>query len=77
MICFRQIWLLHKLYYLVNMFSMKHDVSICNISIERTICRLHGCIKTTKLHNLINHNTNLNDPWLRTLDHNSFHKSQH
>ena len=25
-----------------------------------------------KLHNLINHNTNLNDPWLRTLDHNSF-----
>ena len=24
------------------------------------------------LHNLINHNTNLSDTWLRTLEHNSF-----
>ena len=36
------------------------------------LCRLHGGIKTAKLHNLINHNTNLNDLWLRTLEHNSF-----
>ena len=24
-----------------------------------------------RLYNLINHNTNLGDPWLRTLEHNS------
>ena len=42
------------------------------ISMERKICRVHGGIKTAKLHNLINHNTNLCDPWLRTLRHNSF-----
>ena len=35
------------------------------------MCRLHGGINT-RLHILINHNTNLNDSWLRTLDHNSF-----
>ena len=55
----------------VNIVS-KNDVSMCNISMERKICRLHGGMKTTILHNLINHNTNLNDPWLRSLDHNSF-----
>ena len=63
MICFRRIWLLLKLYYLVIIFSMKYDVSMSNISIERKICRLHGGIKTTRMRNLINHNTNLNDPW--------------
>ena len=36
------------------------------------LCRLHGGIKTTILHNLIDHNTNLNGPWLWTLGHNSF-----
>ena len=80
MICFRRIWLLCKFYYLVIIFSMKNGVSMCNISMERKICRLmerkicclHGGMKTTILHNLINHNTNLNDPWLRSLDHNSF-----
>ena len=36
------------------------------------MCRLHSGIKTTISHNLINHNTNLCDPWLRTLEHNSF-----
>ena len=72
MICFRRIWLLRKFYYLVIIFSMKNDVSMCNISMERKICSLHGGMKTTILHNLINHNTNLNDPWLRSLDHNSF-----
>ena len=39
---------------------------------ERKICRLHGGIKTKILHYLMTHNINLNDPWLRTLDHNSF-----
>ena len=68
----RRIWSLRKLYNLVIILNMKNDVSTCNISIEWKIGRLHGCIKTTILHNLINHNTNLNDHWLRTLDHNSF-----
>ena len=72
MICFRRIWLLRKFYYLVIIFSMKNDVSMCNISMEWKICRLHGGMKTTILHILINHNTNLNDPWLRSLDHYSF-----
>ena len=51
---------------------MKHDVSMCNISMERKICMLHGGIKTAKLHNLINQNTNLNSTKLRTLDLISF-----
>ena len=71
MTCFRRIWLLRKFYYLVIILSMKHDVSMCNITMERKMCRLHGGIRTTRLHHLINHNINLNDPWLRTLDHNS------
>ena len=60
MFCFCRIWLLRKFYYLVIIFSMKNDVSMCNISMEQKICRLHGGIKTTILHNLINHNINLN-----------------
>ena len=59
---FRRIWLLHKCYYLVIIFSMNHDVSMFNISIELKIFHLHAGIKTTRLHNLKNHNTNLNDP---------------
>ena len=39
---------------------------------EQKIGRLRNGIKTTRLHNLINHNTYLCDPWLRTLEHNSF-----
>ena len=45
---------------------------VCNISMEQKICRLHGGIKTIRLHNLINHNTNLSDPWLRKLEHTIF-----
>ena len=41
MICFCPIWLLRKFYYLVIIFSMKNDVSMC-ISMEWKICRLHG-----------------------------------
>ena len=59
MFCFCRIWLLRKFYYLVIIFSMKNDVSMCNISMEQKICRLHCGIKTTILHNLINHNINL------------------
>ena len=51
---------------------MKNDVCMCNISMEREICCLHDGIKTSRLHNLINHNTNLCDPWLRTLEQNYF-----
>ena len=47
---------------------MKHDVCMCNIAMEQKIVG----IKITRLHNLINHNTNLSDPWLRTLEHKSF-----
>ena len=36
------------------------------------MCRLYGGIRTTILHNLINHNTTLSDPWLKTLEHNYF-----
>ena len=39
---------------------------------EWKICRLHGGIKSIRLHNLQIHNTILSDPWLRTLEHNSF-----
>ena len=51
---------------------MKHEVCMCNISMERKICRLHGGIKTTRLHNLINQNTILSYPRLKTLEANSF-----
>ena len=51
---------------------MKHDVCMCNISMEGKICRLHCGIKNTRLHILINYNINLNDPWLRTLELDSF-----
>ena len=39
--------LLRKFYYmhLINIFSMKHDVCMCNISMERKSSRLHGGIK--------------------------------
>ena len=75
MICFRRVWLLRKFYYLVTIVRMKNDVSMCNISMELKICHLHDDIKTPILHNLINHNTNINDPWLSTLDQNSFQTS--
>ena len=51
-------------------------MSMCNILMKRKICRLHGGITTTKLLNLINHNANLNDPSVMTLDHNSFQTCQ-
>ena len=44
---------------------------MCNISMEWKIYLLHDGIKTTRLHNLINHNTNLSDPWLRRPEHNT------
>ena len=39
---------------------------------KHKICRQHGGIRNTKLLNSTSANTNLNDPWLRKLDHNSF-----
>ena len=51
---------------------MKHDVYMCNISMEWKMCRIHGGIKTTILHNLINHNTTLSDPWLKALEQTYF-----
>ena len=72
MVLFRQIWLLRKFYYLMNIFSVKNEVCMCNISMEWKICRLHGGIKSIRLHNLQIHNTILSDPWLRTLEHNFF-----
>ena len=65
-------WLLPKFYYLIYIFSMKNDLCMCNISMEQNICRLQGDIKMTRLQYLINHITNLCDPWLWTLEHNSF-----
>ena len=50
---------------------MKNEVCMCNISMERKFCHPHGGITTIRLHNFINHNTNLSDPWLRTVEHNS------
>ena len=57
---------------LINIFCMKYEVCVCNISMQWKICCLHDGIKTVRLHHLINHNINLNDPWLRTVEHNSF-----
>ena len=51
---------------------MKHDVCMRNISMGRKMCRLLDGIENDKLHNLINHNTNISDPWSRTLEHNYF-----
>ena len=45
MICFRRIWLLRKFYYWVIIFSMNNDVSVCNISMEWTICHQREGIK--------------------------------
>ena len=42
---FRRIRLLHKLYYLINILSMKNEVYMCYISTELNFCRLHGGIK--------------------------------
>ena len=55
---------------LINIYSMENEVRISYISMERKICRLHCGKKGIRLYNLINHNINLGDPWLRT--HNSF-----
>ena len=54
-------------YYLKCIFSMKSEVFICNISMEWNIYRLHDGIKAIRLHSSINHNTNLNEQWLRIL----------
>ena len=51
---------------------MKHGVSMCNISMEWKLCRLHGGIKKIRLHNLIDRITKLSDPWLNILEHNNF-----
>ena len=48
---------------------MKNEVFMCNISMERKICRLHDGIKAVRLHSSINHNAYLNDQWLRILEH--------
>ena len=45
---------------------------MCNISMGGKICRLHDGIKTTRLHDLINHNTDLSNPCLQRLIHYSF-----
>ena len=42
---------------LLNIFSMKNEVYMCNISMERKFCRLHDGIKWIRLHNLMNHNS--------------------
>ena len=47
---------------------MKYEVCVCKISMEWKIGCLHGGIKTVSLHHLINHNINLSDPWLRTVN---------
>ena len=67
----RRIWLLRNFYYLINIFSMDYEVCMCNISMELKMCRLHGGIEIDKII-FINHNTNLNDPWLMTLENNYF-----
>ena len=36
--------LLHKSYYLINIFSMKNEVCMCNLSMKRKICFLHDGI---------------------------------
>ena len=50
---------------------MKHDVCMCNINATEHLSPTWWH-KTTGLHNLINLITNLSDPRLRTLEHNSF-----
>ena len=44
-IVFRRIRLLRKFYYLMNIFSKKYVVCICNISTKKKMCRLHDGIK--------------------------------
>ena len=44
-IVFHRIRLLRKSFYLMNIFSKKYVVCICNISTERKMCRLHDDIK--------------------------------
>ena len=43
--CFLRIWMLRRNYYLINIFSMKIEVYMCNITIEQKLCRLQGGIK--------------------------------
>ena len=41
--------LLRKFYYLIDISSMKNEVCMCNISMERKICRLLDGIKKDKI----------------------------
>ena len=41
--------LLRKFYYLINIFSMKKEVCICNISLEGKICCLHDGIINNRI----------------------------
>ena len=55
---------------------MKNELCMCNISMKGNISPTrHGGIQRIRLHNLINHNTNLSGPWLITVD-NSFQFSE-
>ena len=69
---FSRIRMLHNFYFLINIFSMKNEVYMCITSMERKLGHQHGGINAIRLHNLINRNTNLCDPWSRTLEHNPF-----
>ena len=51
---------------------MKNEVGICNISRNGYFVLPAQWYKTIRLDNLVNHNTNLSEIWLRTLEHNSF-----
>ena len=66
MILFRRIWLLSTFYYFINEAPRVTHQWI------RKYVACTWRYKTIRLHNLTNHNTNLNDPWLRTMEHNSF-----
>ena len=51
---------------------MKNEVCMSKIKMEWKLCRKHDGITTIRLHDLMNHNTNLSFPWLSTVEHNSF-----
>ena len=64
MIFFHQIRLLRKFHYFKNIFSMKNELCMCNISMKGNMSPTrHGGIQRIRLHNLINHNTNLSGSW--------------
>ena len=49
MIFFRRIWLLRKFYYIINTYSMKNEVCMCNIPMEQKTSRLFGGVKNDKI----------------------------